>query len=134
MLDKKKVTKENILKILEFLPYFESEDHVFFQIDNQNLMDPYVYDGKVLDFIKTLYDENIIYSFDWVKWQPEAIEYYDSLDLLKNADLDTLRKLLTVHIRKERFCSGHLAQVIKTGHLLNILKRLNEIKFQLFSK
>jgi len=130
--DKNKITEENINKILGFIPYFESKDSVFYTVDTSDLLNPHIYSRKVLDFEKALYEENIIYIFDWVSWQPEAEKYFRDTELLKDADLDTLRKLLTLHARKERFCSGHLAQMIESGHVLNILRRLKDIKFQLF--
>lgn len=127
MLNNKRTTKENINKILEFLPYFESKEMGFYSISKTDLMYPYIYDKSVDDFEKALYDENIMIVFDWGKWQPEAEKYFNDPSLLGNADLETLRKLLTVHMRKERFCCGHLAMMIDSGHILNILKRLRDI-------
>jgi O-acetyl-ADP-ribose deacetylase len=130
--DKNKITEKNINKILSFIKYFESKDSVFYTVDTLDLLYPHIYSQKVLDFEKALYEENIIYVFDWVSWHAEAEKYFKDTELLKDADLDTLRKLLTLHARKERFCSGHLAHMIESGHFLNILKRLKDIKFQLF--
>lgn len=39
-----------------------------------------------------------------------------------------MQKLLTTHVRKERFCSGHLAGMIENGHILALLKRLAAIR------
>jgi O-acetyl-ADP-ribose deacetylase len=128
-----KITEENINKILDFIPYFESKDSVFYTVDTADLLNPHIYSRNVLDFGKTLYEENIVCVFDWGSWQSEAEKYFKDAGLLKDADLDTLRKLLTLHVRKERFCSGHLAHMIESGHILSILKRIKDIKFQLFS-
>jgi len=80
------------------------------------------------EFIKTLYACNFIQPFDWGSWQDEAAKYIDYPHLLDSAALETVIKLLTAHVRKERFCNGHLAWVISNGHLLKILKRLSEIR------
>lgn len=50
-------------------------------------------------------------------WQNEAQHFVQHPELLNNADISTLQKLLTTHVRKERFCSGNLAQMIDNGHL-----------------
>ena len=48
-------------------------------------------------------------------------------DLIKKANLLTLRKLITAHVRQDRFCEGHLAGVLKSGLMVKILERLKEI-------
>ena len=70
-------------------------------------------------------------EFDYLRWLNEAKKYIEDPKLLESADLLTLRKLLTLHIRKERFCSGHLAAAIDTGHLVKILERLKVLKSNL---
>jgi hypothetical protein len=42
----------------------------------------------------------------------------------------TLRKLLTTHVRADRFVEGHLAGVLESGHMLAILRRLKDIRQQ----
>jgi O-acetyl-ADP-ribose deacetylase len=119
---------KNISNILKFISYFESTGEEFYKLDSKYLMNPYVYSKEVNDFIKALYKENIIFSFGWPNWQNEAGKYYRDPELIKTADIKTLRKLLTLYVRKERFRSGHLANMIKSGHILNILKRLKIIE------
>ena len=119
---------KNLENILKFLLYFESTDNEFFKIDLKYLMYPYVYSKEVDDFVEVLYKENIIIIFDWPSWQNEAEKYYNDPEFLKTTDIGTLRKLLTLHVRKERFCSGHLASMIASGHIVNILKQLKTIR------
>ena len=127
MKNKDKITKENINKILEYIPYFEGKGRSFYSVDKTDMFYPYVYSKEVYGFEKALYDENIVIVFDWGKWQLQAEKIYNEPELLENADLETLRKLLTLHVRKERFCAGHLVGMIKSGHILAILERLEEI-------
>ena len=131
MINQDKLTKENINKIIEYIPYFEDKDNKFYSISKTDIIYPYNYSKEIHDFERLLYDEKIILVFDWGEWQPEAEKIYNNPDLLENADLETLRKLLTLHIRKERFYSGHLANMIKSGHILNILRRLKEISISI---
>jgi hypothetical protein len=62
--------------------------------------------------------------FDWVSWQPEAERYVLEPARVDAADLETLRRLLTTHVRKERFCEGHLSAMLQVGHLRRVLQRL----------
>jgi len=106
------ISKENITAILKYIPIFEAEN---FNPD------------EIYSFMQDLYDNNIIYPFDWPAWEDESQKLYKNPDALASADLETLRKLLTVHVRKDRFCEGHLAGVIRDGHVLAILKRLTSV-------
>jgi O-acetyl-ADP-ribose deacetylase len=55
----------------------------------------------------------------------------DDPKAIAGADLLTLRKLLTAHVRGDRFTEGHLAAVLEKGHILAILKRLEQIRAEL---
>ncbi len=53
-----KITKENIDKVLEFMPYFENKDNIFFTV-----VDCWVEDSvEVINFFRTLYKENFTTS------------------------------------------------------------------------
>ena len=125
-----KITNKNIDNVLKLLSYFEDGNSQFYEIrkEGDTLIFPYIYSAEVMKFMDALRTENIIFPFDWVKWQDEAVRYFDNPELLKSADLLTLRKLLTLHVRKDQFCDGHFAFIIDSGHLLNILKRLEELR------
>jgi len=122
-------TPENMDRVLAFLPYFENASSHFYDVETDNLsMDPYVYAPEVDRFVGTLYGEGFIFPFDWSAWKDEAARYVAGPSLLDNADLATLRKLLTLHVRADRFNSGHLAGMIDNGHILVILRRLKAIR------
>jgi hypothetical protein len=120
---------EHIDKILTFLPKFERPGFSAGECISQKGEFPYCkYAPEVHAFISTIYDDGWIYLFDWSSWQKEAIKYLNDPSELESADLDTLRKLLTLHVRKERFCEGHMSEMIKSGHIVAILKRLRMIR------
>ena len=131
----KTITVESIDKLLKFLPIFEQEGYEF---SNWNFPEPSEdgvnyfphcdYSKEVDRFVKVLYEEGFIISFDWTKWQDEAQKYCLEPEKWKTADLATIQKLLTTHVRKDRFCEGHLAAMLKDGHIVAILKRLKEIR------
>jgi hypothetical protein len=78
--------------------------------------------------IQALYDHHWVLDFDWSEWQPVADRYLKNPTLLRDVGLGTLRKLFTTHVRKERFCDGHLAEILRSGHLAQLLRRLQEIR------
>ena len=82
---------------------------------------------EVLAFTEKLYETGFLIQFDWPEWQDVAETYVNDLSKLKTADVETLRKLLTLHVRKDRFCDGHLLDMFESGHIAAILRRLREL-------
>ena len=114
----KKLKNNNLGVVLEYLSYFKDKSSSFYTIEKGNFYDPYRYSSKVYQFVDTLKEHNFLILFNHPRWQPGVIKYIEDSKLLESADLLTLRKLLTLHIRKERFCSGNLADAIDTGHMV----------------
>lgn len=120
---------KNINAILAFSALFESQDAKLYQLEiKASHLEPYRYSEDICRFIKTLYEENFVISFDWLAWQDEAKRFIYNPTSLNLADIYILNKLLTTHVRQERFCSGHLAKIINNGHILAIVKRIAAIK------
>lgn len=88
----------------------------------------FLYSSWVNDFVLTLYQQGIIIVFDWVDWKEQAERYQADPARLARADLLTLRKLLTLHVRADRFVEGHLAGVLESGHVTAILERMQQIR------
>lgn len=72
-------------------------------------------------------DAECMVVFDWPSWDNQAKKLYENSDLLQEANTETLCKLITFHIRKNRFVEGHLEEAILDGHFLKILLRLHEL-------
>lgn len=90
---------------------------------------PYaVYPEEINTFVQTLYALGFIIDFDWMGWQREAETYMADEELLSRAELGTCVKLLTGHVRNDKFCDGHLGQVISSGHISSVLRRLASIE------
>ena len=126
----KRELKEDIEKLLKYLPIFQRDD--FNPIDEEKCKDsdiPFMlcYTSEVQSFIDDFYKSDLVYSFDWSKWQDEAIKYVNNPNLIENVDIQTIQKLLTLHMRKERFCEGHLIDMIDNGHIVALLRRLKAI-------
>ena len=123
------VTPANLDKVLTFLPLFEGQTDNLYSVQTERFtFYPYEYSPEVLRFIQTLYNENLIFVFDWSSWKEEAERHMNDPDLVAQADLSVLRRLLTLHVRADRFNDGHIAHEIDSGHILAILRRLKVIR------
>jgi hypothetical protein len=123
------ITFHQIDSLLPFLDRFEAAD---FSAGTWNTtpgqMPWFDYAESVNQFQKALYDNGWIKSFDWTNWQDTAIQYVKNPHKIEAADAETIQKLFTTHIRKDRFCEGHLAAMIENRHIVALLRRLKNIR------
>ncbi|GIP53640.1 MULTISPECIES: DUF6508 domain-containing protein [Paenibacillus] len=121
------ITKEEIKILIDYLEFFQNTDSIFFTVEKGY----WVESSEVSEFRKQLSDTNFLIVFDWVQWISDNKEFKDiNNDLyseIMNADLETLRKLMTSYIRGDRFNEGLFINVILKGHVTNILLRLQEL-------
>ena len=117
-----------IESILNYLDPFEA---VGFSVGTWNSEERdlpwFSFDEAVSTFIQALYKHNWIIPFDWSEWQHEAEKYVNDPTLLETADVETIGKLFTTHVRKDRFCEGHLASMFENGQIVALLRRLKVI-------
>ncbi len=78
--------------------------------------------------MQTLYDTDWMADFDWGAWQGSARKYFDDPTKIERAKAGTIQKLLITHVREDRFCEGHLAEMIECGHIVALLRRLKVIR------
>ena len=82
-----------------------------------------------MKFYTVLYtNEWVALPFNWIEWQGVAWEYVGSPEKIKSADVVTIRRLFTAHVRKDRFCEGLLAGMFENGHIVALFRRLKEIR------
>jgi len=92
------------------------------------------YGKAVKEFHKALYDNGwVVSSFDWPKWQNKAKKYVNSPARIESAKVEAIQKLFTTHVRKERFCEGHLAAMLENGHIVPLLRRLQKLRGEMKS-
>jgi hypothetical protein len=67
----------------------------------------------------------VLTDFDWSKWAhgPECQTLVTNPANVASADPLTLARLLTAHLRQDRFCEGHLLGAFEDGHLTAIVRR-----------
>jgi hypothetical protein len=116
-------------RILSYLSAFEQPEYVFGKwSDTEGELQHFVL-GKVASrFVETLYEDGWMVPFDWPRWQGRAEKLTRDAEALSRARTGTLRKLLCLHVRKNRFCEGHLAAMFESGHILRILRRLADLQ------
>jgi hypothetical protein len=85
------------------------------------------YSDEFRAFTRACGENGWLEPFDWTSWQEEALAYYQAPEKLGDADIATIRKLLTLHVRRDRFSEGHLAAMVESGHLAAIVRRLQAI-------
>lgn len=88
---------------------------------------PYWEQSKLTrQFVKFLYDKNMLPSFDWPDWQ-EGKELLRQKDPnFANLDTITLCKLLTAIIRADRFSDGTLVGMLKKGVIKRIVDGIKD--------
>ena len=129
-----RITQKDIDAILPFLERFEAEGFTVGTWnsppdDTPGQMPWLSFDEAVSQFQQALYDNDwIAPSFKWPDWQEAAQEFVASPAKIESADARTIQKLLTTHVRKERFCEGHFAAMFENGHIVALLKRLKAIR------
>ena len=130
-----KVSKEGICRLLSFLPFFEECDGTDYGVGPKVAavekgvasIRPAALSPKASDFVTACYEEHFVQPFDWGDWNRRHGGDLTSDAFIAEADLSAIIKMLTAHIRADRFCDGHLLSVMKDGTALKILKRLRDI-------
>ncbi|MBA3396025.1 MAG: DUF2357 domain-containing protein [Deltaproteobacteria bacterium] len=85
-----------------------------------------VYAPGAQRLISAIYEHNLIMNFDWSAWRDEA-QCFAEAERIRTASLDDVRRLLTLHVRMERFVEGHLSEVLASGQISPLLRRLGEL-------
>jgi Family of unknown function (DUF6508) len=67
----------------------------------------------------------IVSDFDWGEWPQsvEAARLHDDESALAHATAEQLGRLLTLHIRQDRFVEGALLEAFESGLMLRIVRR-----------
>jgi len=128
--DQKKPTDDQIEAVLKNLPAFTKPNLSVSQWHSSERKDGVIampweeHSKEVSQLISDLYENGFVVNFDWPSWKTSANGYIEDAERLKNASLDTLQKLLTTHVRKDRFCEGHFSEMVRCGHIRAVLERL----------
>ncbi|WP_136604855.1 DUF6508 domain-containing protein [Paenibacillus dokdonensis] len=123
------ITKTEIHRLIQYLDFFEGPADTFYREVNGYTCES----ETMLAFRKELYDTGFLIVFDWGAWLREH-EIYKNIDgdleeQLMNADMETLRKLVTSYVRGDRFMEGLFIAVAKNGKIAQVLTRLQQFAY-----
>ena len=119
--------------VLQFLPalkelQFRRLGDTFDEGKRELTVGGFVYAEKIEAFLSALKEHGFIQMFEWAAWHQEAHRYFEQPALIAEADLQACIKLLTFHVRSDRFLDGHFASMLASGHITAILNRLRELR------
>lgn len=117
------LSKQQIQSLKEYMIIFENVEGI------KNLKNKESLQEILYRFEKFLYQNEFILNFDYISWgKTEKVErYIKNENVVKEANLITIKKLLTYHLRMNRFYEGYLFDVIYIGHMSCIIRRLMKI-------
>lgn len=90
---------------------------------------PAKFSAAVRKVVEALFQHRFMFPFNYQPWMDEARKLEEDRELLSKADLETLRKLVVVHWRRDYwdYDHTHWESIAASGHLVAILDRLQEI-------
>jgi len=66
-------------------------------------------------------------GFEWRAWEPVETGTFENPDFAAEADAETLKRLMTAHVRVNRFAGGHLDRMQEEGVLGRMVERLDRL-------
>jgi hypothetical protein len=125
------VPQKEISELLRFLPRFEesvepvSEWAVEDKSGDGSVVAPYpIYSRDVVCFF-SLAGESCWADYDYDP--SEARRLLEDEQAIAQADVSEIKTMLTYCVRGERFCPGHWGEMIRSGAVTAILRRLAEL-------
>jgi hypothetical protein len=125
------LTPERIDELLRFLPWIEQQGrlwverwHVGEEVDGA-IRPPYPeYTAEVLEFFR-LAGQPWWCDFDYDPRTAAAMLADD--EAIGKASPEEIKTLLTYCVRGERFCDGHWENILQTGRVVALLRRMQEL-------
>jgi len=131
------IQPESIDKVVSFIPALESipASKIARWPDHEKTADGTLvlslepeYHPTVRALMRSLRENRFVQPFDWPRWQSTAEKIFNEPHRLSKATLKTCVKLITLHVRKDRFVGGHFGEMVRRGHIAAILRRLAELR------
>lgn len=84
------------------------------------------------DLLREAHRAGLVTSFDWPTWMTgRGRELTGQPEAIAEATLEECRRLLVAHLRRDRFVTDHLADVLASGEICAILRRARTITEEL---
>lgn len=125
----KPLSNKDIGKILKLKKIFINKKEF-----TENASSIHVDTGTIaMNLVSTLDSVEFMPVFDYMQWL-KSMDHYNSpqsyisdVNVLKDADLNTIRKIMTANIRIDRFSEGYLEELIENGYINALLERIEEL-------
>ena len=119
--------------LLEFLPYFQNQRARFGKPPTvvDMVASPTIFTEKSLRFYDACYETRFVQPFDWSAWTSRHERLVFRGEGIENLALEELGRLLTTHVRGDRFNDGHLLEVMRSGQMGRILARLRQLRAEI---
>jgi hypothetical protein len=114
---------ESLANLLSFLPRFERGE---FATASEHYRSTGRYIGVVEELIRAISSSDLLLEFDWTTWK-DASRYSRDPSLVRTADFETVRRVLTTIVRQDRFVGGLVPRMCSSGIMKALLERLEEI-------
>ncbi len=119
---------ESINGLLTFLPLLQNTSADFTRIGYWGDMNSRVSAATARNLYQYLHNNGfVLENFNWEAWGDQAMEYMDNRQKLKTADLNTLYKVITVHMLTDRVVEGHYDSILENGFLADVFLRMKEL-------
>lgn len=125
------INNDKLAQVILFADYFKNENNKFYRVTKDKDV-VYEYVDEIKQFIKSLYEANLIQPFNWVAWKDSLNAQYllQNPNHLHEASLEDIVKTLIVILRSDRFIGGQLKDAIEGGFITAILTRLEDFFLQ----
>lgn len=134
-IDINRISTRRMDRLLEFLPEFTSPDTVYATGGSAEKTGPKEFmisfpspSDRVIEFIEVTHREEFVQSFDWMAWSEEHRDAIAADAVFDDADLELLIRVITTHVRADRFAEGHLTNMLESGTIGRILLRLQVLR------
>lgn len=125
---KSSLTVASIKGLIDFLPLLQNKEADFTRIGIWGEMPSRVSAATAGNLYQYLYNSGfVLEEFEWMLWSDEAITFEEEREKLRNADIETIQKILTTHMLAGRINEGHYDSIIENGFLADVIKRLKDI-------
>ncbi len=122
-----KISKDSIDRLLALLPEFERDE---FATGDAHYRETGQYLPQIFRLCERISESGLALSFDWVSWKKDEAPGVLTEEGIAQADLVTVRKILTYCVEQDRFFGGFLPMVCSNGLILAVLRRLKEVREQ----
>ncbi len=120
-------------QLLEYISYFEDDSIKFYkweggeEEDGARQLGYPVYDEGIEKFVEDVYKSDLMRQ-DYIEYlKPYQAKMANPNNLIKSADFELLKAILTYYIRQERFGDGLWATAANEKIFLGILYRLKKL-------